>query len=611
MTFANPAMLFSLLALVPLVAAYLLKVRPRRRPTTAYHLWEKILQDRRPNRLLYRLRDFLSLLMLTLVFSAIALSLAEPRWNSEDRKDLLILIDNSASMQTSDGNSTRLEQAKTRAADIVRALDGVQRAAVASVAHELRYASHLSDNPRELLSAVDQIEPTAESLRIEAFPNSLQIGESKPLEETSNPDSEEAAENTTDFMAQHRVLFLSDGAFGEQKLPEGVELLKIGQADNNIGLVAADLRFIPGGPDRLGLYFQLASTGAQPTDIDLIVSREVEGEPQLAKVIPVTVAPGVNPPQVFTIDDARPGRWMVELDHDDALQVDNVAYLVARKDPPITVDVAASDRFFLNQSVLAFSHQSGLLELVDQDSQITLALGVSPDVPRAIVLGPSGESPWWENLGSEIDVAAPRLVVEDHPALRHIDPTTIRFVGAKNLVAPPGSQILVESETGVPLIYVVTKTGSSAVVVNLDPVAAEFYYSAWFPVLVHSAAVHLGGREEPLLAVYNPPTTVSIPGFDDQSPTTLTAPDGQQQKVLGNRTVALESLGFYQLANDQQQWLLSSSLLSAEESMLNAEDIKETAQPIAQGSAPAHGLTLFAILLLTVESLLYYRRKVG
>ncbi|MEQ9380054.1 MAG: VWA domain-containing protein, partial [Pirellulales bacterium] len=125
MTFANPLMLLSLLGLLPLVVVYLLKVRPRRRKTTAYHLWEKILQDRRPNRLLYRLRDLWSLLLLALVFSAIALALAEPRWTDRERKDLLILIDNSASMQAVDGNTTRLERAKTRAADIVRALDGV------------------------------------------------------------------------------------------------------------------------------------------------------------------------------------------------------------------------------------------------------------------------------------------------------------------------------------------------------------------------------------------------------------------------------------------------------------------------------------------------------
>lgn len=611
MTFANPLMLLSLLGLLPLVVVYLLKVRPRRRKTTAYHLWEKILQDRRPNRLLYRLRDLWSLLLLALVFSAIALALAEPRWTDRERKDLLILIDNSASMQAVDGNTTRLERAKTRAADIVRALDGVQRAAVATVAHDLSYASHLSDNPRELLSAVESIRPTAEPLRIESLPRSLEIGKSRPPAESEGGDKTEASVDTTNFMEKYRVLLISDGAFGDEKIPEHVELLKVGGASSNIGLVAADLRFIPGGVNRLGFYFQLASTYDAPQEVDVLVSQEVEGELQLAKVIPVTVQPGLNPPQVLTIDEAQPGRWTAELDLEDALPVDNVAYLVARKDPPIPIDVAATDRFFLNQSVLAFSHGSGLLELVGNDGQITLALGSTPDKPRAIVFRPSGESPWWSDLGDEIEVTAPRTVVEDHPVLRHIDPTTIRFIGARTLTVPPGSQVLVESEQGVPLIYVVSRTGSSAVVLNFDPVAAEFYYSAWFPVLVHSSAIHLGGREEPLLAVYPPPGVVAVPGSETSSAATLVTPDGKSQQVSGERLVGLNEPGFYELTSNGQRWLLASSALSTSESLINGVESEESTQAIAHGSSPAQSLTIFAVLLLALESLLYYRRKVG
>ncbi len=620
MTFANPALLWSLLALAPLVALYFLKVRPRRRPTTAYFLWQKIAQDRRRNRLLYRLRDLWSLLLLALTFAAIALAMAEPRWANKARKDLLILVDNSASMQATDGNSTRLERAKDRAADIVRALDGVQRAAVATVAHELRYESHLTDNPRELLAAVQRIQPTAERFRIEALPTSKRIvGGRKPKAlPTANSETSTNRANTDpegtpseDFFGQHRILLISDGVLGTEALPADLELSKVGQASDNIGLVAADLRFIPGGPNRLGFYFQVASTHAEPRDVDLVLSYKVNGQSQLVKVIPVTVAPGINPPQVFTIDDAEPGRWIAQLEVDDALKIDDVAYLVARKPPPISISVAASDQFFLNQSVLAFSDAAGLLELVERDGQVTLALGTAPEVARAILLGPSGDSPWWDGLGGEIEVAAPRLVVENHPVLRHIDPTTIRFVGARRLAAPSGSQVLVESEDGIPLIYVVTRSGSSAVVLNLDPVAAEFYYSAWFPVLIHSAAVHLAGRDEPLLAVYTPTATVPVPGAGNESLSRLKSPDGNWEDVVSDRLAQLDTLGFYELDTNQQPWLLASSMLSAQETMLNADEIEETARPIEQGSAPAHNLALFAVLLLTVESLLYHRRKVG
>ena len=66
MTFLQPAMLWSLLVLLPLAAIYFLKVRPRRKPTTAFFLWEKIFQEKRASSLFQRLRDAWSLLLMLL-----------------------------------------------------------------------------------------------------------------------------------------------------------------------------------------------------------------------------------------------------------------------------------------------------------------------------------------------------------------------------------------------------------------------------------------------------------------------------------------------------------------------------------------------------------------
>ncbi len=95
MSFLSPAMLWSLMVLVPLAAIYFLKVRPRRRPTTAYFLWEKIFQERRTSRLLHRLRDVWSLVLMLLAATAVCLAMARPEWIDE-RQDLLILVDHSA-----------------------------------------------------------------------------------------------------------------------------------------------------------------------------------------------------------------------------------------------------------------------------------------------------------------------------------------------------------------------------------------------------------------------------------------------------------------------------------------------------------------------------------
>lgn len=108
MTFLQPAMLWSLvvLLLLPLAAIYFLKVRPRRKPTTAYFLWERIFQERRASSLFQRLRDAWSLLLMLLAAAAVCFALSQPEW-ADERKDMILVVDTSASMSTREGRSTR------------------------------------------------------------------------------------------------------------------------------------------------------------------------------------------------------------------------------------------------------------------------------------------------------------------------------------------------------------------------------------------------------------------------------------------------------------------------------------------------------------------------
>jgi hypothetical protein len=150
MNFGAPAFLWMLAALVPLAAAYFLKVRPRRFPVNALFLWEKIFQEKKASSLFQRLRDLFSLLMMALALGAIALAAAGPRPASQDKRDLLVVIDTSPSMKAKTGTKDGIEAAKDRARDIVRALNGTRRAALATASGELDFLSHASDSPKDL-----------------------------------------------------------------------------------------------------------------------------------------------------------------------------------------------------------------------------------------------------------------------------------------------------------------------------------------------------------------------------------------------------------------------------------------------------------------------------
>lgn len=623
MTFAAPAMLWTLLALLPLVGVYFLKVRPRRRPTTAYFLWEKIFHERRSNRLWHRLRSLWSLLLMALAFIAVAVALAEPRFVDADRPDLLIIVDNSASMQADSDGQTRLEAAKEEARDIARALDGVQRAAVATVADRLRYQSHLTDNPRDLLAAIDRIEPTYEAFRAEAL---APLADAKEDDARPNGDApsnqrepeEEAADGASpdepqDWKESRRVLLVSDGVLGGGQAPEGIDLVRMGQTkSDNVGLVAADMQYPPGGGGGLSFYYQVAATSESAQKADLLLSRVREdGAQELTKVIPLTIEPGMNRPHVLSVSDAQPGAWIAELDVDDALDADDRAYLVARRPPPVRVGVRSNDPFFFENSVHAFSGASGGLALVEGDGDVTLAKGSPGDARRAIIFQPEGDAPFWSGLGDPAEVGAARVVAKDHTILRHIDPLSISFDGARSLTTPPGSRVLVESETGVPLVYVASTPGRSAVVVNLDPVLADFYFSAWFPALVHSAAKHLVGQEQPLLAVYPSAAQVELPGVATNAPATARTPDGATIELPADEPLRVAQPGFYHVERDGGVETVSCSLLAANETLLDARGNSQSPANLASGAPPSTWLIVLAMVVLTAESVLYHRRKVG
>ena len=633
MSFLSPLFFWSFLSLIPLAAIYLLKVRPRRKSTTAYFLWEEIFQERRPNRLLQRLRDLWSLLLMAIAFCAVCLALTRPEIGEDDRKDVLLLIDNSASMNTVEGGLSRLEKAKQAAIEVLRAFDGTQRAAVASVANEMDYKSHLSDNPRELIDAVKAIEPTDFEFKVGQFtsiaaeeteaelteasgnaggPDEKTALSNTDEEGTVNADRSDAAKELTrkDWLEDQRVILVTDGCFDANMLPERVELMKVGAAAENVGFVAADLRRLPSANDLLGLYVRVHSTFAQKVDVDLLVYDGPE-DTNLFRLIPLEVTPGLNEPLTFNLENAKPGSWRIKLDQNDALANDNVAQLAVPQQEAIRVQVASENRFFFENSVLAFSEGSGLLTLVNDNPDIVIDQGTWSDSDRAIVFQPQGESKWWSDLGESLDNVVAKVMVEEHPVIRHMDVATVSFAGAVQLTAPEKAQVLVASDEGVPLIYRVTDNGKTAVIVNMDPVVADFYFSAWFPVLVHGSATHLAGREDNLFASYRPGDSIPILGSNDGQATQITLPDSTQIETTSNRLDRIKHVGFYELKNETGSWSVASSLLSQQESNVDNAAVADSSQAIHRGWPLSHWLTTLAVVLLGTESALYHRRKVG
>jgi len=589
-TFLHPAYFLALLGLLPLIAVYLLKVRPTRKSVTALFLWQAVLDQKKNTALFNRLRDLLSLLLMILALLAIVLAMTAPEMGSDQRKDLLLVIDNSASMNAIEDDRSRLNAAKRIASDIIRGLNTNQQAAVATVSMDMQYQSHFTTSPKTLMDAIRNIEPSDCPFRPAAL-DTLAAG--------------------APSMDDCRMILIGDGCRFVVDANHPIELIKIGSDQENVGFLTCDLHRLQGQPMRVGLYYKLASCFAEEVTTDIVVTYGADN--RIIKVIPVTIQPGINDSEVVTLEGGAPGPWRATLELPDALARDNVAFLGLQVRPPVKVRVESDHPFFLINSVKAFARTSGDLQHVQDHADVVLADSRVPQADRAMIFGIPENAGWCGQSGAEVDEVLARVRIEDHPVLAQCDIDSVPFLGARKVAPPEDSLVIVETAAHVPLIYRVRRGSRSALVINMDPVQSEFYYSAWFPVLVYNGARHLMGRQETLPAACAVGDSVPIPtASDGAETTTVTVGDSEDSlQWNGSSYGPIRQAGFHTLENASGRWLLGANLFAASETLLNNHDVTDTSQPLSRGRPLTLILAIVASWLLLIECILYHRRKVG
>src|SRR5438105_2159956 len=134
--FATLATIFGI-AGVLMVGMYILKLRRRVVAVPFSKLWHRILKDKEATSLFSKLKRLLSLLMQLALLALLVLALGDPRAAASliKGRNLVVLIDSSASMQATDGGAgeTRLDAARREVKSLIRGMGGSDRMLVAQM----------------------------------------------------------------------------------------------------------------------------------------------------------------------------------------------------------------------------------------------------------------------------------------------------------------------------------------------------------------------------------------------------------------------------------------------------------------------------------------------
>ena len=525
MTFLAPALLGFLILIPVVILIYLIRAQRRRAPVSSVLLWRNMVRDLEMRTRLRRPPLTVLLLLQLLAILLGALALGRPFWETATppARQLVLVLDASASMNATDVSPSRLAVAKQRARELIASAPAGSAFAVVRAGPQARVVA----TTREVAAAqaaVEAVEPSdgASDLRT-AWLVAGALAAARPQVPTD-------------------VVLLSDGAFPDPlpAIPATIRFVPVGERSENQAIVQLGIRPPLAGGTRTTAFVRLANFAATPVERRVrVVADGIVVDEQIARLrergtLDLTVeAPAgtrvlavqLVGSDLLAADDRA--QALVPLPGEREVLLVSAAPEVMRRAlraiPQLTVREAAPAQY----------REPGGAALVVFDGFLPPTL---PAVPVLIVNPPVGS--WL--VPARIGHPAFALGVDPESALvTGVDFTAVEFGRVAQLAVPSWAAPVVTGPDG-PLVLEGEREGRRVVIFGFDPSASTLPKLVAFPALVANAVEWLINGPEGASPVG---TTVRLPaGLSGE----LVGPDGRSHP-LGPFAAATDRAGLYRL----------------------------------------------------------------
>lgn len=555
---------------------YLLKLRRRRVLVPFSPLWARILEQREATSLLKKLKRLLSWLVQLVFVSLLVFALADPRPASETKeiRYTAILIDASASMQSSDELPSRLHKAKEEAKDLVRGLGSEEQAMVVEVGAQATPLGTFTKDKNALLAAVEAVRPSDTNADIARAMETL----SASLTGRKNP----------------RIVVFSDGRLPPVPQAQRAALEKvvvegklIGKGGDNIGITSFNVRRYLTSPGEYEAYLELRNFSDQPVTCDVTLSvvlpktcqshGECPSGYECDKLLAVCANPqGVIPPVSLAprgvwrkivpglqSDGGRLVATAEPREFKDVFPIDNRAYAYLQPRRPARILFVTEQNLFL-EALLLLDPQNVVTKLVPADYRpsadydLTIFDDVAPDTKglpgNYLYIHPSGKFAPMTTARKPVKAPVVATVKNQNPILRWVALKDLNIIEADPLDTEPGDQVLVsgvgKGGLDTPLLIARETAKGKTLVFTFDLKKSDLPLRWSFPVLIPNLVAWMKGesREENSSYVTGQRWNVPLPSRLDK--VTVLGPDGVRREAPvrdGHAQVFGTRAGFYEL----------------------------------------------------------------
>ncbi len=559
MSLANPTALFWLALGIPVVIFYILKIRLRRMPVSTVIFWRQIFDEKKPRSLWQRLRHLVSLLVQLAFLALLVAALTEPFFASEARsaRRVILIVDNSASMNATDVESTRLAKAKEDAHRIIQGLRARDEMAIIAAGTQPRVVCGLTVHPKSLRVALDGIGPTDGPTQLAA---ALAL-------------ARRLAAETGDADKESRILVVTDACTDDAaklSTEDRVQFVTVGARAGNLAITRFQVRRSTVDPIGYETLVEITNLSDEPTG-EFRLSITLNG--QSIEVIPLALAHNQTWSKVIENTTRDGGVLTAELvvkvdkedrPYPDALATDNkaIAVLPKRNDVPVHMHSPVGNLFLqkvleanpltqlTTSKAMPATFQTGGVKVFHREAPATLPPG------SVLVVDPANDCNLWK-VGDKLQNPIVTQQDKDSPLMAHVRLDNVLMPEARKVTFTPAAgkpQILAAASTGDPLFAVIDRPEGKVVVLSVNLDLGDLPFRTAFPILAMNVLGQFtsshGEMRESLVAGSTADVTLPAGDFLVRSPdgTTRKLPGGGKATIgpfdqCGVWTVAAEGTG--------------------------------------------------------------------
>jgi len=612
MSFAHPLSLWWLALAAPIVLLYILRLRLRRQPISTTMFWSQILEEKPPRSIWQKLRHLSSLLLQLALLLLLAVALSDPifSWQEKNRQRVVLVVDNSASMNAIDQRPTRLEAARTLAHDRIDRLRMGDEMAIVTAGGRPKVTCGSNAHSPTLHRSLQGVPPTDAP--------------------TTVPEAVELAKRLIAGHAHGRIVVFTDGGFDkydELTKESGIEIVPVGGQADNVALTQFQVRRSLIDPIGYQVRVEIRSFSREPKkfNLDLTLGDEI------VDVVPIELDAGGTWSRTFEKSSAAGGVLKGSIDSRDDFSRDDVAWAVLpiRHRQKVTLVTPEKDLFltkvFEAHPLVELTVAQELPESLPSDHVLVLHRKIPPTFPSVptLLIDPVESSPLWDVKGVSHEVLVSDQQT-DSPLMAHLALTNATIPETRVLQFKGPHDILASTVDKIAIYTRLPRPSGDVLVLAINLDRSDLPLRTSFPILVTNALSWFAkGRGELRESVKTGEFAPGIAESDSKKTWVLSSPSGKESNVLASSTLGigpLDECGIWSLDRGETEEgdktsgeLIACNLANPRESDLRGSGTSiqaNSVMPVASWlTRPAWYYLLFVgVCMVAGEWFLYQRR---